>query len=225
MTTRYQQFCALARAIEILGERWTLLIVRELLLGPKRFVDLRGRLDGVSTSVLAERLSRLEEMQIVRRSVLAPPAASTVYELTDSGRALEPAVFALIRWGARFLLPRRPGERLEPEWMRLVLAAYARKTRTPARSFEIRMPAAGKPVAMRVVGGRRGTTVLEGESPVDLIITAPAEAVLGLMSGRLDPSDALRLGHIQAEGDQTALSIFSQLFDVDAGPGGRSARP
>jgi DNA-binding HxlR family transcriptional regulator len=76
--TPYSQFCALARALELLGERWTLLIVRELLLGPKRFTDLRERLDGISTSLLAERLARAEGAGLVRRAVLAPPAASTV---------------------------------------------------------------------------------------------------------------------------------------------------
>src|SRR6266852_4653604 len=103
MSTRYDQFCALARAAEILGERWTLLIVRELLLGPRRFSDLRERLDGVSPSVLTERLGRIEKIGLVRRSVLPPPAASTVYELTEHGDALRPAVHELIRWGGRFL--------------------------------------------------------------------------------------------------------------------------
>src|SRR5256712_7819045 len=112
----YPQFCALARALELLGERWTLLIVRELLLGPKRFSDLKGRLDGISSSVLSQRLSRLEEDGLVQRSYLQPPAASTVFDLTALGRALEPAMFDLIRWGGRFLYPARPNERREPEW-------------------------------------------------------------------------------------------------------------
>src|SRR5258705_895275 len=118
--TRYPQFCALARAAEVIGERWTLLIVRELLLGPKRFTDLRGRLDGISPSVLTERLARAKELELVRRVVLPLPAASTVYELTKHWRALRPAVFELIRWGGRFLFPPPKGERTEPEGMVLV---------------------------------------------------------------------------------------------------------
>src|SRR5687768_10658821 len=97
--TVYPQFCAVARALEILGERWTLLIVRELLLGPKRFSDLKGRLDGISSSVLTQRLSRLEGDGLVRRTYLEPPAASTVFELTQHGWSLEQPLFALIRWG------------------------------------------------------------------------------------------------------------------------------
>ena len=157
---RYAQFCALARAAELVGERWTLLIVRELLLGPRRFVDLRARLRGVSPSVLTERLARAETAGLVRRRALPPPAAAATYELTDHGEALRPVVHELIRWGGRFLLPMRRGERVEPEWMRLALAACARRGPTPARAFRVRVVARGAPEAvLRVAGGARGTVV------------------------------------------------------------------
>jgi DNA-binding HxlR family transcriptional regulator len=214
---QYPQFCALARAAEILGERWTLLIVRELLLGPKRFSDLRARLDSISTSVLAARLARLEGAGVVRRTFLEPPAASTVYELTDDGRALEGAVFELIRWGARFLLPPRPGDRLEPDWLRLALAACARRAGTPLVSFEVRIPAGEKAVVVRVAGGPQGTRVTEGSGPADAVITADAWSVIGLVGGITSPTDALKDGQIDAEGDLTALPLFPQLFDVTAG--------
>jgi len=214
---QYAQFCALARAAELVGERWTLLIIRELLLGSKRFSDLRRRLDGVSTSVLAERLARLEEAGLVRRTFLEPPAASTVYELTDDGRALEAAVFELIRWGARFLLPPRPGERLEPDWVRLALAACAKRAPTPPVSFEVRIPAGGKALALHVAGGPEGARVTDGPAPADVIIMADAWCVLGLIGGVISPTDALRKGQIEAEGDLKALPLFPQLFDVTAG--------
>ena len=108
---RYPQFCAVARAAEIVGERWTLLILRELFFGQQRFGDLRRRLSEISPSVLSERLSYLESAGIVRRTELAPPAASNVYELTEHGRAFGPALSALAQWGMRFLLPPRPGEK------------------------------------------------------------------------------------------------------------------
>ena len=116
---RYAQFCPLARAAEVVGERWTLLIARELLLGPKRFSDLREALAGVSSSVLADRLARLERRDVVAWRRLPPPAAARVYELTETGRALEPVVLALARWGARFLTAPEPGDQLEPAWVRL----------------------------------------------------------------------------------------------------------
>ena len=213
---RYSQFCALARAAELVGERWTLLIVRDLLLGPKRFSDLRAGLDGISSSVLAERLARLEQAGVVRRTVLDPPAASTVYELTDDGRALQPAIFELIRWGGRFLLPPRPGERMEPDWMRLALAACARKSPTPERSFEVHVWEGEKSAVIHVVGGPDGTSVTEGPAAADATIRANGLAVLGLMAGLVSPEEAIRNGQIEAEGDLAALSVFSQLFAVGA---------
>ena len=110
---RYAQFCPLARATEVLGERWTLLVVRELLLGPQRFSDLRRRLPGVSTSVLSARVRRLEERGVVRRRMLAPPAASSVLELTELGRGLRSAVIALSRWGLALMEPMREGDHYE----------------------------------------------------------------------------------------------------------------
>ena len=219
MSHRYPQSCALARATEVLGERWTLLIVRELLLGPKRFTDIKERLGDVSTSVLTERLARLEDSGVVRRSFLAPPAASNVYELTDSGRSLEPVVFAMVRWGARYLLPLRPDERMEPDWLRLVLAAYARRRRSPAHSYEIHVRANGTEAMMHVVGGAKGTTVTEGAAPSDIRLTIDAEDLLGLMAGRIRPLDAVRDGRIEAEGDLSALEVFSELFAAGANEG------
>src|ERR671918_2218090 len=95
----YEQSCPLACALDLLGERWTLLIVRDLLAGPKRYTDLRRGLPGLATDLLTERLRALEEAGIVRRRKLPPPAAVTVYELTERGRELEPALFGLARFG------------------------------------------------------------------------------------------------------------------------------
>jgi len=96
----YGDRCGIARALDVVGERWALLVVRELLLGPKRFTDLRAGLPNVGPDVLAQRLRELEAAGIVRRATLPPPAASKVYELTERGAALEPVVLALGRWGS-----------------------------------------------------------------------------------------------------------------------------
>src|ERR687893_2934060 len=102
----YDDGCAAAHALDLVGERWALLVVRELLLGPKRFTDLRAGLPNASPNVLAQRLRELEEAGVVRRRKLPPPAASRVYELTDWGMELEPVIIGLGRWGARS--PSRP---------------------------------------------------------------------------------------------------------------------
>ncbi len=99
----YKQFCGLARALDHLGERWTLLIVRNLLLGPKRYSDLLEELPGLTTNLLAERLRAMEQGGLVTKRKAAPPVRATVYELTPTGRALEPAIMELARWGGRFM--------------------------------------------------------------------------------------------------------------------------
>jgi DNA-binding HxlR family transcriptional regulator len=210
---RYPQLCALARAAEVVGERWTLLIVRELLLGPRRFTDLRARLDGVSASVLTQRLLAMEESGLAVRRYLEPPAASTVYELSEAGRALEPAVEALVRWGVRTLLPVRPRERVESDWLRLALSACARREPTPARSFTVRMRQPRRNVAVRVAGGVDGTSVGEAGATSDATLTGEPQAVLGLVTGALTPAAAIRGGHVQIEGDVRALDDFPALFN------------
>src|SRR5882672_9629447 len=97
----YDDGCAAAHALDLIGERWALLVVRELVLGPKRFTDLRAGLPGISPNVLTQRLEELERASVVRRRKLSPPAGAWVYELTDWGRGLEPAIMALGRWATR----------------------------------------------------------------------------------------------------------------------------
>src|SRR5437868_4276996 len=113
---RYQQFCGLARALDVAGDRWTLLIVRELVPGPRRFTDLIEGLPGVSRNLLAERLRALESDGIIARQELPPPAARQVYELTDDGHDLAAAMAPLIAWGARRMSERDPTESFHPRW-------------------------------------------------------------------------------------------------------------
>jgi|CXWL01.1.fsa_nt_gi DNA-binding HxlR family transcriptional regulator len=220
MSNRYKQSCALARTAEVLGERWTLLIIRELLLGPKRFTDLKARLGSVSASVLTERLARLEELGVVGRGFLPAPAASAVYELTASGRDLQTAVHALVRWGARYLLPLRPDEPMEPDWLRMVLAAYASKAPSPPLRYEIRVREGDSEAVIHVAGGEHGTAVTDADAPSDLRLAMKGEDLLALMAGRIRPADAVRDGRIEAEGDLSALDVFSELFDAAVSDGG-----
>ncbi|HET7768289.1 MAG TPA: winged helix-turn-helix transcriptional regulator, partial [Chloroflexota bacterium] len=226
----YPQFCALARAAEVFGERWTPLVVRELLLGPKRFVDLRRRLDGVSASVLTERLVHLEAAGLVRRETLDPPAAVAVYALTEDGEAFRPVAHALIRWGARRLLPPRRGERVEAEWVRLALEACARRSPVPERMFLVQATDEARPPerAIRLVvrGDAQGTTVEEAASATprgaarggvaapDATLTADARTVLGLAAGVVSPAAAARAGQLLVTGDRASAADFPLLFEV-----------
>src|SRR5215212_7888492 len=122
---RYQQFCGLARALDVAGGRWTLLIVRELVPGPRRFTDLIEGLPGISRALLTERLRDLERDGVVARQELPPPAARQVYELTDEGRDLADAMAGLIAWGARRLADREPTDSFRARWMAVGMAALA----------------------------------------------------------------------------------------------------
>ncbi|MCU0267609.1 MAG: helix-turn-helix transcriptional regulator [Acidimicrobiales bacterium] len=115
----YEQFCPVSRALDLLGERWTLLIVRELLTGPKRYTDLREHLPGMWNNLLGQRLRELEAAGIVHRRDLPPPAARTVYELTERGRELEPVVYELARWGVGLLDLPTPDQPLLPHLLPL----------------------------------------------------------------------------------------------------------
>ena len=113
----YHQYCPIAHALDLVGERWSLLVVRELLHGPLRYSDLHERLPGCGTNVLAARLKQLEAGGVVRRHRLPPPAASMVYELTPYGEELRKVVRELARWGVRSLGPPPPDARLQPGWL------------------------------------------------------------------------------------------------------------
>ena len=116
MAKRYDQFCPIAHALSLVGERWSLLVVRELLKGPRRYTDLAGGLPGIGTNILATRLRELEAGGVVRKRKLPPPVASTVYELTEYGAGLEEAIHAIARWGARSLGPPERDDVVDPEW-------------------------------------------------------------------------------------------------------------
>src|SRR6478672_2466518 len=117
MKKRYDQYCPVAHALDLIGERWALLVVRELMHGPKRYTDLAANLPGIGTNILASRLRDLEGCGIVAKRTLPPPAASRVYELTDYGRDLKAVMRELALWGARSLGPPTDGDELFPGWL------------------------------------------------------------------------------------------------------------
>src|SRR3954447_21792006 len=122
---RYHQYCGLARALDVAGDRWTLLIVRELMPGPRRFTDLIDGLPGVSRKLLTERLRALEGEGIIARQELPPPAARQVYELTEDGRDLAESMAGLIAWGFRRLGQRGPGESFRARWAAVGMTSLA----------------------------------------------------------------------------------------------------
>src|SRR5262249_53599464 len=212
--TRYNQFCALARAAEIVGERWTLLIVRELLLAPMRFGDLRARLDDISPALLTDRLNALVEAGVVQRVALPAPFNAQVYELTETGRALQPAIRELIRWGGRFLFPMRKGEVFEPDWVLLALEAVARRTTVPTCRIGLRIPHADGQARFVIEGGPGGTRIAKAEPSGVAVIEARFDGVLQVLTRQLSIEQAIASGSAKIEGSVQTLRKLPVLFEL-----------
>jgi len=213
----YNQYCAVARALDVVGERWTLLIVRELLTGPRRFKDLLEGLPGIGTNLLAARLKDLERYGVVRRATLPPPAASKVYELTELGRSLEPVIAALGRWGLEFLGTPDREDDLRPGWavvaMRSALEQEAARGLRETYEFHIDE----ETFHLRVTDGE--VEALQGPAvEPDLVVRGGAEAFLALVAGRVDPAEALDSGEIQFEGDQETLARCVEVLGLSLTP-------
>jgi DNA-binding HxlR family transcriptional regulator len=204
--------CGIARALDVVGERWALLVVRELILGPKRFTDLRAGLPNVGPDVLSQRLRELEAAGVLRRRTLAPPAASRVYELTERGRALEPVLLALGEWGSTAPVP--PGDpRLGVDSTIIALRTLfdARAAGDLAATYELRL---GDQVFRARVA--EGELELErGEAPrADAVIASdPGKLADVLWQGR-SLRDAERAGDATVEGDRQVAARFLELFPL-----------
>src|SRR5919201_3346828 len=210
----YPQFCALARAAEIIGERWTLLIIRELLLGPKRFGDLLNHLDGMSPSLLTTRLTSLIECNVVRRATLPPPISAQVYELTEIGREVQPAIRELIRWGGRFLLPPVLGDTFEPDWVLLGLDAIARRTPVPEVNVGLVVTHGKKSAGFTVAGSDSGTAIRKGIAGCKGTLEAPFDAVLQIVGMNVSLPDAIAAKRARVSGSMALVRKLPLLFDL-----------
>lgn len=212
--THYPQFCALARSAEILGERWTLLIIRELLIGPKRFGDLVDGLASVSPTVLTSRLNALTESGVVRRVTTPAPFNVQVYELTDIGLALKPAIFELIRWGGYFLFPVRPDDQFDPDWVILALEAIVRSSPSPAVLIHLRVAHKSDAVDILVRGGEAGTRLSKGDGPADATIETGFDSLLRMTANKLTLDKAVSEGLVRVKGSRKAARNLPRLFDL-----------
>lgn len=214
----YSQYCGVARALDLVGERWALLVVRELLFGPKRYSDLLGRLPGISTSVLAARLAELESAGVLRTRDLPPPAASTVYELTPAGRQLEEAILALGRWGGAMLGRPTPERVFHPAWALLALQASFRPERAAALrgAYELRID--GEVFTVRIE--RRQAELAEGPATDPrATLATDVDTFLELGLGETSPAEAAARGRARLEGDAKALGPLFEAFRFPAAEG------
>jgi DNA-binding HxlR family transcriptional regulator/putative sterol carrier protein len=218
-TRAYGQFCGLARALEIIGERWGLLIVRDLVLGPKRYDELQAGLPKIPPSILSARLNELEATGVLRRRVRAELDAGLVYELTQYGSELDQVLLDLGLWGARSLHQPGPDDvfTLDSAILSLYTTFRADVAEGVQINYEIRyddrmiVHALVEDGAVKVGEGRF--------TGAELVIKAShGAALLDLMSGHLTAAEAIRSGKLGIDGDITDLELFAQLFHVPAAP-------
>lgn len=215
MRRSYDQYCGLAGALDLVGERWTLLVVRELMTGPKRYTDVADALPGIGTSLLASRLKHLEDVGICRRTYLAPPAASTVYELTDVGEELGHALVPLIAWGLRHAVPEEPGPDtvVKPHWSLLGFTHQVDPRALEGKDALFEIVVDGRSAHLQVRSGR--ATVQPGaDRQPDATITLDAATVAAIGSGRLAAVDAAAAGRISVEGDREAVTDLVRALTV-----------
>ncbi len=210
----YEDGCATAHALDLIGERWAILVVRELILGPKRFTDLRTGLPAISPNVLTQRLEELETAGVIRRRKLPPPAAAWVYELTEWGLELERVIMALGRWGAR-----------SPNLMQgfplsvdaLVLSLRTMFSGEAAGAFKAT-------VELRIGEDRFRATVANGEMDLtrgtldhpDAIIETDPNTLVAIVYGGRKFAEAVRAGDLNVEGDKAVAKQFLSLYPLPA---------
>ncbi|MEV5834951.1 helix-turn-helix domain-containing protein [Nocardia sp. NPDC052112] len=190
----YDQYCSIARALDVVGDRWTLLIVRELLLqGPARFTDLKNGLPGIAANLLSTRLRELEQAELISRDDAPPPVATTLYRLTETGLALEPALQALGLWGLRFMTSVRPEDTFRAQWLAYAPEWFVADNAPDAPPATIQLSSADAHAVLEVGAGRVSSHTGAAPDP-DLVLDGPPHAVLGLLTGVIDFEQATQLG-------------------------------
>ena len=209
----YGQYCGLAYALDLLGERWTLLLVRELTTGPKRYKDLLANLPGIGTNLLAKRLRTLEAQGIVQRRMLPPPASTEAYDLTERGQALEPVLIELIRWGHGVMGKPAEEETHRAHWNILAMKAVfvPERARGLRAAYEYRID--GMVFHAYVDDG----TLTTGQGPAqnpDFVLTTDTDTFVALTAGEVTLEAAVSSGSIHIEGDPEAVRQSADLFDL-----------
>jgi DNA-binding HxlR family transcriptional regulator len=221
MAREYGQFCGLAHALDLVGGRWSLLIVRDLLSGPKRFKDLEESLKGIPTNVLSGRLRELEESGVIRRHLLPRPSSGVAYELTDYGHELEVPLVELGLWGAKSLGHPKAGEALSVPslWLALLAAFRSEGAASLDMVYELRFPDRSLLISVQ-----RGQLSIVTESAVpDLVLSTSPETLVALLARQLRFDDAVATGELEMKGSKAEARRFFKLFYLPVGSTGNSS--
>ncbi|HEV3376618.1 MAG TPA: winged helix-turn-helix transcriptional regulator [Thermoleophilaceae bacterium] len=207
----YPEYCAIARSLDLLGQRWTLLVVRDLFLGPQRYTDLQAGLPGIASDILTARLRALEDEGLVRRRDLPPPAPATVYELTEAGRRLGPLIRALGEVGLTLLDTPAPGQPVNPGPVVMSLNLVFRADQAGGVKETYGLELDGHAFTVQVDGDTVTTERGAPASPAATFRTAP-RTLVGLLRGETTTAAAEARGDLEVEGDRAALDRFTALF-------------
>jgi len=204
---RYGDPCGIARALDVVGDRWALLVVRELIFGPKRFLQVRDGLHGISPNVLSQRLRDLEEAGLVRHEMLEPPASVAVYELTPRGRALEPVLLELGRWGSQE--PVTTPRELSVSALLLALKTVFDPSAAAEATYALRVD--GQWFGLTVAGGSVDITPGRPQQPTVTFDTDVA-TLRAVAFGREAVTEAEHDGRLAVHGDRAAAERFTHMF-------------
>ena len=211
----YGQYCSVAKALDVVGDRWTLLIVRELLLqGPCRYTDLKSGLPGIATNLLADRLRELERAGLVRREEAPPPIATTLFQLTDAGNELEPVLDALCGWGIRYMTAPDEGDEFRSHWFTLPASLFLHDRDPGGAPVTIELQAADRPAVIEVSGGSVHTRLGTAPAP-DVVLRGTPPVIMATLTGHVTLDQAAGRG-LEITGDPAVLARL--LPEPAAGP-------
>ena len=201
----YGQYCSVAKALDVVGDRWTLLIIRELLLqGPCRYTDLKSGLPGIATNLLTGRLRDLEGAGLIRREEAAPPVATALFHLTSAGAELEPVLTVLGGWGIRYMTQPGDGDEFRSHWFAFPVSLFLHDRDPAGPPLTIELRTTGRPAVIEVSGGTVRTRAGRAPAP-DLVLQGIPRVILGLLSAGLTPAEAQDLG-LEIDGDPAILN-------------------
>ena len=181
----YGQYCSIAKALDVIGDRWTILIIRELLIrGACRYTDLKNGLPGIATNLLSDRIRELESAGLIQREDAPPPIAATVFRLTEAGGQLQPVVDAIARWGVRYMIEPAPGDEFRGHWFAFPVSFFLHDRDPGGPPVSIELRAASSPVVVEVSGGSVGMRLGTAAAP-DLVLEGDPQLIMAMLSGHL----------------------------------------
>jgi DNA-binding HxlR family transcriptional regulator len=200
----YGQYCSIAKALDVVGDRWTLLIIRELLIrGACRYTDLKDGLPGIATNLLADRLRELESAGLIRREEAPPPVATTLFHLTDTGASLLPVVEAIAKWGIASMVAPVDGDQFRGHWFAFPAALFLEDRDPDGPPVSIELRSSSSPAVIEVSGSSITTRLGTAQTP-DLVLDGEPWLILAMITGRLTAADAADRG-LQISGDAAVL--------------------